>query len=232
MIIRSSRLEYFEMQGWHMEPVFGDHVFQKLGRHRRRGHQTVLFLRQMDIANRDDAHKALNVARRHLSSDPPNIASAKRFALKSLSLFETSEASNLLEKIRLMEEEAKNDQHSARDSSATNVHATGAEAHASSEGMKHRTTHTASTAGGDAKAKGKAKDDEKREYTTEQLAIVKRIRKCKVTEYYEILSLTKDCEEADVKKAYRKVSEHFGHYPSSESSSSQCHLARTTAASR
>lgn len=163
----------------------------------------------MDIANRDDALKALNMARRHLSSDPPNISSAKRLALKSLSLCDTNEASNLLEKIRLMEEEAKNDQQSGREDSATNGHATGAEAHASSEGMKHRTTHHSSTTDGDVKssAKAKTKDDEKREYTAEQLAVVKRIRKCKVTEYYEILSLTKDCEEADVKKAYRKVGE-------------------------
>ena len=163
----------------------------------------------MDIANRDDALKALGIARRHLSSDPPNVASAKRFALKSLSLYETSEASNILEKIRVMEEETKNERHSGRDDSATNGHATGADAHASSEGLHHRTKQHTNTAGGDAKpsAKGKAKDDEKREYTAEQLAVVKRIRKCKVTEYYEILSLTKECEEADVKKAYRKVSE-------------------------
>jgi DnaJ homolog subfamily B member 12 len=32
------------------------------------------------------------------------------------------------------------------------------------------------------------------------------VRACKVTEYYEILAVKKDCEEADVKKAYRKVS--------------------------
>lgn len=161
----------------------------------------------MDIANRDDALKALGIARRHLTSDPPNIAAAKRFALKSLSLCETSEASNLLEKIRVAEEEAKNERQSAHDSPTANGHATGAEAHASSEGMHHRTTHHTSSPNGDAKAssKGTTKDDEKREYTAEQLAVVKRIRKCKVTEYYEILSLSKECDEADVKKAYRKL---------------------------
>lgn len=45
----------------------------------------------------------------------------------------------------------------------------------------------------------------KREYTTEMAAVVKRVRKCKVTEYYEILGLTKSCEENDVKRAYKKV---------------------------
>ena len=45
----------------------------------------------------------------------------------------------------------------------------------------------------------------KKSYTPENLAVVKRVRACKATEYYEILSLKRDCEEADVKKAYRKV---------------------------
>ena len=51
---------------------------------------------------------------------------------------------------------------------------------------------------------GKGKE-KAREYTPEQAAVVKRIRKCKVTEYYEILGLKKDSDENDVKKAYRKV---------------------------
>jgi DnaJ family protein B protein 12 len=46
---------------------------------------------------------------------------------------------------------------------------------------------------------------EKREFTAEQLKVVKRVKACKVTEYYEILSVNKDCEEAEIKKAYRKV---------------------------
>lgn len=50
---------------------------------------------------------------------------------------------------------------------------------------------------------------EKREYTAEMVAVVKRVRGCKVTEYYEILSIKKDCEENDIKKAYRKVSTPF-----------------------
>jgi hypothetical protein len=45
-----------------------------------------------------------------------------------------------------------------------------------------------------------------REYTAENLAVVERVRACKVTEYYEILAVKRECDEADVKKAYRKVS--------------------------
>jgi DnaJ family protein B protein 12 len=46
---------------------------------------------------------------------------------------------------------------------------------------------------------------EKREFTAEQLKVVKRVKACKTTEYYEILSVKKDCEEAEIKKAYRKL---------------------------
>jgi DnaJ family protein B protein 12 len=46
---------------------------------------------------------------------------------------------------------------------------------------------------------------EKRDYTPEQRDVVKRVRSCKVTDYYDILSVKKDCEEVEVKKAYRKV---------------------------
>ncbi|KAF6761611.1 endoplasmic reticulum protein [Ephemerocybe angulata] len=72
--------------------------------------------------------------------------------------------------------------------------------------MKHRhpqgsSEKTAAKANGTAGGAGGAQ----REYTPEQHAVVKRVRACKVTEYYEILSVKKDCEEVDIKKAYRKL---------------------------
>jgi DnaJ homolog subfamily B member 12 len=179
----------------------------------------------MNTANKDEALKALNMAQKYLSSTPPNIATAKRLALKSVSLCETSEAMNFLDKVLTLEEELKNgDAASTGGSQATangsasgngDAHTTGAEPFAGTDGMKHRHSHTSTNPGGTSSpksstaatgtSKGKGKDDEKREYTAEQLAVVKRIRKCKATQYYEIMSLQKDCEEADVKKAYRKV---------------------------
>jgi DnaJ family protein B protein 12 len=179
----------------------------------------------MDTANKDEALKALNMARKYLSSTPPNIATAKRLALKSVQLCETSEAMNFLDRVLTLEEELKEanasstgGSHAAANGSASangDTHTTGAEPFAGTDGMKHRHSHTSTTPGGTSTSKtstaaagaskSKGKDDEKREYTAEQLAVVKRIRKCKATQYYEIMSLQKDCEEADVKKAYRKV---------------------------
>jgi DnaJ homolog subfamily B member 12 len=39
----------------------------------------------------------------------------------------------------------------------------------------------------------------------ERVAIVRKIRACRPTQYYEIMGLEKTCTEADVKRAYRKV---------------------------
>ncbi|CAG9761786.1 unnamed protein product [Ceutorhynchus assimilis] len=41
------------------------------------------------------------------------------------------------------------------------------------------------------------------EYSTEQLALVKRIRSCK--DYYEILCISKDATDSEIKKAYKKI---------------------------
>jgi DnaJ homolog subfamily B member 12 len=50
-----------------------------------------------------------------------------------------------------------------------------------------------------------AADRPKREYTAAQAALVKRVKSCRVTAYYEILQLEKKCSEGDIKKAYKKV---------------------------
>ncbi|KAK0239145.1 hypothetical protein EDD85DRAFT_829192 [Armillaria nabsnona] len=146
-------------------------------------------------SNRDEAIRCLAIAQKH--RDASNYPSARKFCQKSIALFETPEALKMLESINL----AENSSGSAPSSSSSST-----ETHPSSSGAKHRHTNNASSSSssmGNGTAGGIG--GEKREYTAEQISVVKRVRSCKVTEYYEILSVHKTCEEGDVKKAYRKL---------------------------
>lgn len=144
-------------------------------------------------SNKDEALRCLAIAQRH--RDSGNAPSALKFCQKSINLFSTPEAAKLL---------ASLDADSARPASSNgsaggSPFTSGTETHASAAGAKHR--HTASSASGTPSGSG----GNKREFTPEQHAVVKRVRACKVTEYYEILDVQRDCEETHVKKAYRKV---------------------------
>ncbi|KAJ7180732.1 hypothetical protein C8R46DRAFT_1070421 [Mycena filopes] len=143
-------------------------------------------------SNREEATRCLSIAQKHLTA--ANYPSARKFAQKSLSLFETPEAVRLLASINSAAESAGGAGPTASSSTT--------ETHPSAAGAKNRTA-------GSSKGKGNGTaggiGGEKREYTAEQGAVVRRVRACKVTEYYEILSVKRDCEEAEVKKAYRKL---------------------------
>lgn len=139
-------------------------------------------------SNREEALRAIAIAQKH--RDAGNLDSARRFAEKSLRLFETAEAKSLLNSISTA---AKGEGSSSSYTSAT-------ETNPSSSGATRR--HTSTEGNG---ASQKQAETKPREYTAENLAVVKRVRACKITEYYEILNVKRDCEENDVKKAYRKL---------------------------
>jgi len=71
---------------------------------------------------------------------------------------------------------------------------------------------SASASGSDAKANGSTNSrdhnqgNQNRTFTPQQKAEVIRIRKCSPTSFYEILSVEKTATEAEIKKAYRKIS--------------------------
>ena len=157
-------------------------------------------------SNKDEALRCLHISQKQRAAG--NLPSARKFAQKSLALFSTPEAVKLLE---VIETEAASSASSAGSSSSSSfgfapsepssfTSATETESHPSASGTKHRHVPPAAKASSQS---GETK--ERREYTPENLAVVKRVRACKATEYYEILAVKKDCEEADVKKAYRKV---------------------------
>jgi len=152
-------------------------------------------------SNRDEALRCLHISQKHRAAG--NLPSARKFVQKSLALFSTPEAVKLLE---LIDSEASSSSSassagSSSSSASTTTNPTSftsaTETHPSASGTKHRNAPSVPES---------ASKKEKREYTAENLAVVKRVRTCKVTEYYEILEVKRDCDEADVKKAYRKVS--------------------------
>ncbi|KAI0040961.1 DnaJ-domain-containing protein [Auriscalpium vulgare] len=147
-------------------------------------------------SNKDEALKCLSISQRHRANG--NLPSARKFAQKSVSLFSSPEALKLLDQIDAELSSSSSASTSESGPSQSSSFTSGAESHPSAAGAKHR--HTASSAG--PSTNGNA---EKREYTADNVAVVKRVRGCKVTEYYEILALKRDCEEAEVKKAYRKL---------------------------
>ncbi len=156
-------------------------------------------------SNKDEALRCLHISQKHRAAG--NLASARKFAQKSLALFSTPEAVKLLEVIDFEVSSSSSSRSSGGSSSSASTttdptsFTSATETHPSASGTKHRSApSTAESASRSTSTK------EKREYTAENLAVVKRVRTCKVTEYYEILAVKKDCDEADVKKAYRKVS--------------------------
>ncbi|KAJ7281450.1 hypothetical protein C8J57DRAFT_1448318 [Mycena rebaudengoi] len=145
-------------------------------------------------SNREEATRCLAIAQKHFSAG--NYSSARKFAQKSISLFETPQAVRLLAAVN----SAGADADAANGSGNGNASTSGASAeHVSAAGAKQR------KAGGKGTGTAGGIGGEKREYTAEQGAVVRRVRACKVTEYYEILAVSRDCEEADIKKAYRKL---------------------------
>lgn len=183
----------------------------RLHRHRSFSHSHLLpstFLLPSPMeSNKDEALRCFAIAEKYFSAD--NLTAARKFCAKSISLFGTPQAEKLLVRINAADANPSTSSStsggsassSASSSTGPSTTSSATEEHPSAAGMKHR-HHSQKAASSTGTANGSAKQ---RDYTPEQHAVVKRVRGCKVTEYYEILAVKKDCEEADIKKAYRKV---------------------------
>lgn len=167
--------------------------------------------------NKEEAIRCLHIAQKHRNGS--NLPSALKFAKKSVSLYSTPEGVTM---VSIIEREIESGGSSSTSSTSpptpnngTSARTTGVEEHITN--ARPRPGHSSTPAGGDDKGK-------KREYTSKQLEIVKRVKSCKHHEYYEILSsksgdiarpqtlmiVERKCSENDVKKAYKKVSTLWG----------------------
>jgi DnaJ homolog subfamily B member 12 len=153
-------------------------------------------------ANRQESTRALDVARRHLQSDPPNLPSAIKFCKKSLSLYESKEGFELLERLEKLQREDGGNANTGPSASTSGTNVNG-----SVDGMRKRKESTPSLS---SSGPSTSEKKESRTFTKAQVELVNRIRKCKVTEYYEILQLEKGCGEDEIKKSYKKVGQNYG----------------------
>ncbi|XP_067936234.1 dnaJ homolog subfamily B member 12-like [Watersipora subatra] len=135
-------------------------------------------------SNKDDGLKCLKRANEFFRKR--SFDEALKYAKKAQRLYPSKEADDLIVRI----EAAKVEGPPCAD--------------AGDEGVRHR-KNSQTTSNGAAYTEHSSSVEP--EYTAEQLASVKRIKKCK--DYYEILNVSKDATEADLKKSYKKLALKF-----------------------
>ncbi|KAI5702899.1 hypothetical protein M8J75_005404 [Diaphorina citri] len=126
-------------------------------------------------SNKDEAERCIEIAEGYLNAG--NNEKAEKFLLKAEKLYSTKKAKDILE-------------------SLVRLKAKGSTKNADNEQPRRRANASTSD-------RGQSEKSTTKEYTPAQLEEVKRINKCK--DYYEILGVTKESTDSDIKKAYKKL---------------------------
>ncbi|CAH1794057.1 unnamed protein product [Owenia fusiformis] len=133
--------------------------------------------------NKDESERCLEIAIKYIMGGDRN--KAVKFLNKALKLYPLPKAKDLLEQLN----NTANSSTANKDKHKDNT-----------DGPRHRNQQKTSQTSTNQESSGHTLN---KDYTSAQLDMVKRIRKCK--DYYEILGVDKDCSEEDLKKAYRKL---------------------------
>ncbi|XP_077310536.1 dnaJ homolog subfamily B member 12 [Lithobates pipiens] len=134
-------------------------------------------------SNRDEAERCISIALNAIKSQKAE--KALRFLEKAQRLFPTDKARELIES--LTNASQANGEHESTESSNPRLRKNAAEP---------STT-----------ANGEAGTDTGKSYTPDQVEAVKRVKQCK--DYYEILGVTREATDDDLKKSYRKLALKF-----------------------
>lgn len=133
--------------------------------------------------NKDEAHRCIDIAVQAFAEG--KMEKAEKFLLKAEKLFPTERAKELLSKVKAGATTGGN-----RSSTSGNVN-----------GSPHR--NGASNGNGPRKRKNSDSRHVEPEYTKEQLEAVRKVKGCR--NYYEILSITKEATDSEIKKSYKKL---------------------------
>ncbi|KAM9331559.1 dnaJ homolog subfamily B member 14 [Gastrophryne carolinensis] len=134
-------------------------------------------------SNKDEANRCLHIAKAALLSGDGD--KARKFLAKADKLYPSSEARELLAKLEKEDSTTKNGPQTAKSPNAEE---------------QHKQSEEKESSAGDAGNSGKG-------YTKEQLEGVQRVNGCKT--YYEVLGVSTDAGEEDLKKSYRKLALKF-----------------------
>ncbi|KAF9199859.1 hypothetical protein BGZ49_009967, partial [Haplosporangium sp. Z 27] len=148
--------------------------------------------------NRDEALRCLDIAKRQLGAG--DLAKAKKFAGKSISLFPTPEAKAFLAKV----EQEESSPSSASSSSASFTSGSASRTSASASATSSARPSSAPPQPTRRSTSSTNHKPVERDYTPEQVAAVKKIRSSG-GDFYKVLGVAKDASDSDIKKAYRKL---------------------------
>lgn len=134
-------------------------------------------------SNRDEAERCISIALNAIKSQKAE--KALRFLEKAQRLFPTDKARALIESL----------------TNASQANGEPESTESSNPRLRKNAAESAPT------ANGEAGTDTGKSYTPDQVEAVKRVKQCK--DYYEILGVTREATEDDLKKSYRKLALKF-----------------------
>ena len=140
-------------------------------------------------SNREESYNCIRRAKSYLREG--NVTAAEKFAKKAKRLFPSRESEELLLKIESYHYQSKPDVNLNQENKTNKNH------------EQWKMNGESSRLNPKESSKSNLQQEQRKQYTSEQLKIVTQIRKCK--DYYQLLGVHNLVSEVDLKKSYRKL---------------------------